>query len=99
MGAVIQLTTDNDDVLLPVKVVPNASRDRIAGELDGALKINVSAAPERGAANKAVCKLLARTLGLRANRVTIDAGPTTARKTIRISGVTAEAVRAALGGS
>ena len=50
----IQLSQQGDDVLLPVKVVPKSSRDKIVGELDGALKITVAAAPEKGAANDAV---------------------------------------------
>ena len=94
----IQATQQGDDVLIPVKVVPRASRDRIAGELEGALKIKVSAAPERGAANQAVCKLLARALGLRAQRVTVDAGHTSPRKSIRITGMKVEDALRALGG-
>ena len=92
----IQLRQQGSDVLIPVKVVPNASRDRIAGELDGALKVNVSAAPERGAANKAVCKLIAQTLGLRPRQVAVEAGPTSPRKTLRIRNVPLQAVRGAL---
>lgn len=83
----IQLGTQGGDVLLPVKVVPKASRDRIVGELDGALKISVAAAPERGAANTAVCRLVAKALGIRAQQVTVDTGHGSPRKVIRISGV------------
>ena len=93
----IQIGRQGDDILLPVKVVPKASRDKIVGELDGALKITVAAAPEKGAANKAVCKLIARTLGLRTAQVTVDAGHGSPRKTIRIIGASAEAVRGGLG--
>lgn len=89
----IELTQDGPDVLIPVKVVPGASRDRVAGELDGALKITVSAAAEKGAANKAVCKLIARTLGVRAKDVTIDSGQTNPRKIIRVAGVTVDTLR------
>ncbi len=89
----IALTRQGDDVLLPVKVVPGASRDRIAGELDGALKVCVAAAPERGAANKAVCSLIAKTLGLRPQKITVDAGHASPRKTLRIHGVTLDDVR------
>jgi len=89
----IQITLDDDDVLLPLKVVPKSSRDRIVGELDGALKIAVAAAPEKGAANKAVCKLIAKALGLRVNQVQIDTGHGSPRKTLRITGTTIECVR------
>ena len=60
----IQLSRQGNDVLIPVKVVPKSSRDRVVGELDGSLKVTVSAAPEKGAANRAVCKLIAKTLGV-----------------------------------
>ncbi|MBP7935485.1 MAG: DUF167 domain-containing protein [Phycisphaerae bacterium] len=86
---VIELRQQGGDVLLPVKVVPKASRDRIVGELDGALKIAVSAPPEKGAANKAVCTLVARTLGIRAQQVNVDSGHGSPRKSLRITGVTA----------
>lgn len=92
----IELTADGYDLLLPVKVVPGASRDRLMGELDGALKIAVAAPPEKGAANKAVCTLLAKILGLRRQQVTIAAGQTSPHKTVRITGSTPDKVRAAL---
>jgi len=89
----IQLTLDGDDVLMLVKVVPKSSRDRIVGELDGALKVAVSAAPEKGAANKAVCKLIAKAMGLRNSQVQVDTGHASPRKTLRITGTSIEHVR------
>jgi len=44
---------------LKVKVVPGSSRDQIAGWLGDALKIKVTAPPERGKANEAVIEILA----------------------------------------
>lgn len=92
----LKLTQQASDVLLAVKVVPKSSRDRIVGELDGVLKITVSAPPERGAANTAVCKLLAKTLGLRVQQVTVETGHGSPRKTVRIGGTTTTAVQSAL---
>ena len=88
----IQLTQQGGDVLLPVKVVPKASRDRIIGELAGRLKVGVSAAPEKGAANQAVCKLIAKNLGVRVQQVQVESGHTSRQKTLRISNVTIEQV-------
>jgi len=79
-------------VELRVKVVPGASRDRMAGLLGDALKIQVSAAPERGKANAAVEQLIADALGVPARHVRVTAGQTQARKTIRVEGVTGEDV-------
>ena len=88
----LNITRQGEDILLSVKVVPKASRNRIVGELAGALKVSVSAAPERGAANAAVCKLIARALGLRIQQVRVESGLTSPRKTLRITGASPEQV-------
>ncbi|HPD28677.1 MAG TPA: DUF167 domain-containing protein [Phycisphaerae bacterium] len=88
----IQIRRQGNDILLPVKVVPKSSRDRIVGELDGALKITVAAAPDKGAANVAVCTLLAKTMGLRTSQVMVQTGHGSPRKTVRISGTSIDAV-------
>ncbi len=83
-------------IVFKVKVVPGSSRDRIAGLLGDALKIAVAAAPERGAANQAVVKLLARQLGLPANQIEVIRGHTHPRKEIRVRGITATELLARL---
>jgi len=72
---------------LTVKAVPGASRDAIAGRLGDALKIKVGAPAEGGKANKAICELLARTLGVARGDVTITAGQTQPHKRIAVAGV------------
>lgn len=74
-------------VLIHVKVVPGASRDRIAGLLGDRLKIQVSAPPEGGKANKAVCALLAKAMGVAKRDVTIAVGHGQPMKTVKVSGV------------
>ena len=61
--------------VLPVKVVPGSSRDRIVGVLGGSLKVATSAAAEKGKANAAVAKLLARALGVDARSVELISSP------------------------
>ena len=73
--------------VLNVKVVPAGSRDRIVGRLGDAIKVQVSAAPERGKANVAVIKLIAATVGLRENQVQIVRGHAQPRKTLQIEGI------------
>ena len=75
---------------LHVKVVPGASRDRIAGKLGDALKVQVSAAAERGKANAAVIAVIAATLGLRESDIQIVRGHTQPRKTLHINGIEQE---------
>ena len=81
---------------LRVKVVPGSSRERIAGLLGEALKVQVSAAPERGRANAAVERLIAGALGVAESAVAVMAGHSTPRKTIRINGMSAADVIARL---
>ncbi len=74
------------DVLIRVKAVPGASRDGIGGTLGDRLKVRVSAPPEGGRANKAVCAVIARALGVRPKQVSIEAGRSSPEKTVRVEG-------------
>ena len=79
--------------ILSVKVVPGASRDRIAGVLGDALKVATSTAPEKGKANAAVAGILAEALGLHRRDVRLHAGQTNPRKEFLVSGLSAAEVR------
>ena len=92
----VKLGSEENAVLLPVKVVPGASRTRLMGEWNGRAKIAVAAPPEKGKANKAIVEWLAKLLDVRKSNVSVVAGQTSAVKTIRIDGVTPGAVRTAL---
>ena len=81
-----------------MKVVPGASRDRIAGVLGEALKIATSAPAERGRANAAVARTLAKALGVERRSVELVSGRTSPRKAFCVSGLTAGQVRRRLGG-
>lgn len=78
-------------ILLNVKVVPGSSRSKVAGWLGDALKVQTSAAPERGKANAAVIELLADFLQIKESQIELIAGQTNPRKQFRISGLTAAA--------
>lgn len=75
-----------------LKVVPGASRTRLAGMLGDRLKVQVAAPPEAGKANKAVCTLIAKTLGVAKGDVQLVAGDTQPLKTLAIAGRTAAQV-------
>jgi uncharacterized protein (TIGR00251 family) len=81
--------TENADgtILLRIKVVPGASRDRIVGELGDELKLAVSKPPQDGAANRAVIALLAKHLGIPKQQITIIRGQTNPHKEVQISGI------------
>ena len=80
-------------VRIRVKVVPGAKHQRIVGPHDGALKVLITQPPEGGAANRALCQLLAQTLGVATRQVQIARGQTNAWKTVRIEGVTVAQAR------
>jgi len=92
----IQIQSTFDGLLLPVKVVPGASRTRVLGELDGRLKVAVAAPPKRGKANEALIAYLAKRLGLRRRQVSVATGATSAVKMVSIEGIEPEAVLSVL---
>jgi hypothetical protein len=76
-----------DGTILPVKVVPGSSRDKVVGVLGSALKVATSAAPERGKANEAVTRILAKALDVDRRAIELQAGTTSAVKEFRIEGL------------
>jgi len=90
-------TPKNAPVLIRIKAVPGASRDSIAGILGDRLKVRTSAAPEGGKANKAICKLIAKQLGIKPAMVQVHAGHTNPEKTVQIAGCPIEAISTKLG--
>jgi len=91
------LRADGADVLLRVRVQPRASREAVAGEAQGRLRVALTAPPVEGAANDALRRFLAGQLGVARGRVTLEAGEKSREKTVRIAGVAEAAVRGALG--
>lgn len=78
-------------------MVPGASRDGIAGWLGDALKVRVSAPPEKGKANAAVEGLIAAALGVPRSDVSIVSGHGSARKIVEIDHMDEVQVRKRLG--
>jgi len=78
---------------LAIKVVPGASRDGIAGWLGDALKVRVSAPPEKGRANAAVENLIATALAVPRSDVRIVSGHGAARKVVEIDRLDESEVR------
>lgn len=91
----LQLTAEENAVLVPVKVVPGSSRTRYLGPWEGRARIAVAAPAEKGKANKAVIAFLADLLSLRKSDVTVISGRTSPIKTVRVERVAMETVRAA----
>ena len=85
--------------LINVKVVPGSSRDRVAGRYGDGIKVQVSAPPEGGRANRAVEEVIAAALGLKPQQVRVVKGRTQVRKVVEVEGgSSAEELLARLGG-
>jgi len=80
--------------MLKVKVVAGSSRTRIDGWLGDALKIRVTAKAEK--ANDAVVTLLAETLGVRRQDISISSGGTSPRKSFIINNLSESEIRSRL---
>ena len=72
---------------LRVRVSPGAARAEIVGRHGDAWKVRVTAAPERGRANEAVLRLLAETLAMPRDAVTLVSGHGGREKVVELTGV------------
>lgn len=83
--------TTDDGLLLTVRLTPKGGRDRLEGtveDADGrpAIKARVSAPPVDGAANVALIKLLAKTLGVSKSKIRFASGETARIKRLHVIG-------------
>ena len=87
----LALRETDEGVTVRLRVSPRARRDRIDGavaEADGslAIKVSVTAPPDKGRANEAVIALLARALGVPKSRLEVAQGAASRHKTLRVAG-------------
>lgn len=80
-----------DAIVLTVRLTPKGGRDAIdevetLADGRSALKARVRAAPSEGEANDALCRLLARELGVAPRDVSLTAGATSRIKKVTIAG-------------
>jgi uncharacterized protein (TIGR00251 family) len=84
------------DCQISVRVTPRSGRDEVLGWQDGVLRVRVRAAPVDGRANEAVCRLLAKQLGVPVSAVEVAGGASSRTKTLRVAGLSREEVKARL---
>jgi len=84
----INIKEVEDGIVVSVKVQPNASKDRVVGVHADQLKIAVTVAPEKGKANKAVIKVLSRSLDVKSSDIEILSGETSRDKKVFIRNIT-----------
>lgn len=77
-------------IIVDIKAVPGASRTKIMGAYNNALKIAINAPPEKGKANEMLIKFLAKTLGISKQNIKIISGESHPLKKIQILGINKE---------
>jgi hypothetical protein len=85
--------------LLRIRLTPRAARERLAAGPDGGFAAHVTAPPVDGAANAALCRLVAKAAGVPPSRVSVVRGQRARQKVVRIDGLDEAAVRARIGAS
>jgi uncharacterized protein (TIGR00251 family) len=81
---------------LAVRLRPRSGRDELLGLREGVLHARVASPPVDGRANRALCRMVARALGVAPSRVTIARGERSREKLLRIEGLGPADVRSAL---
>jgi len=88
--------SERGSVSFAVRVQPRASKNEVAGLMDGALKIRLQAPAVEDRANEALCEFLAEILKRPKSAVRILAGDRSRTKRVEVFGVTAAQVEALL---
>jgi len=92
----LEIVPTNSGIIIHVKVQPGAKHNRVIGDYGGRLKLAVSAAPEKGKANKAIIELLAKTLHINESSIQIISGNSSREKKLMINGITSENLKSLL---
>jgi uncharacterized protein (TIGR00251 family) len=76
-----------DEARIEVRLRPRGHADELMGIEDGVLQARVSAPPVEGKANKALCRLVAKRIGVAPSRVTVARGEKSRQKLLLIEGI------------
>jgi uncharacterized protein len=85
-----------DSAHIEVRLRPRGGRDELIGVENGVLQARVSAPPVDGKANRALCKLIAKRLGVAPSRVSVVRGQKSRDKLVRVEGLDQSSLPAAL---
>lgn len=82
-----------------VRLRPRGHRDELLGLRDGVLQARVTAPPVDGRANKALCGLIAKQLGVPPSTVSVVRGKRSRDKLVAVAGFDTASLERALGGT
>jgi uncharacterized protein (TIGR00251 family) len=84
------------DAQVKVRLRPRGRGDELLGMEGGVLRARVSAPPVDGKANRALCRLIAKRLGIAPSRVSVVRGERSRDKVVRVEGLESTALEKAL---
>lgn len=67
-----------------VRVIPKSSMNLVQSELDGSMKVKLTAVPEKGKANKQLIEILAKHFNLSKSKVRVLKGATSKDKLVEV---------------
>ena len=73
--------------VISIRVIPNATKNEIAGFAGNVLRVKIAAPPVKGKANEELLDFLCRLLAVDKNRISIIRGHTARNKVIAIDGI------------
>jgi uncharacterized protein (TIGR00251 family) len=83
----IKFSIQPDGIRFEVKVQPRSARNQINGEVEGVLKVKLTAPPVDGEANQALINFFSKSLGIPKKDVILLKGETSRNKLIEIKGL------------
>jgi len=92
----LDIVTSDSGIILSIRTQPGSSKNHIIGEYGGRLKLAVTAAPEKGKANKAVIELLSDSLHIPESSIHIISGESSRDKRLMIEGLSPEDLKTLL---
>lgn len=84
------------DGRIEVRLRPRGGRDELIGMRDGVLQVRVTAPPVDGKANRALCKMIAKRVGVAPSKVSVVRGEKSRDKLVRVEGVDSAALQEVL---
>jgi uncharacterized protein (TIGR00251 family) len=92
----LDLKQDSQGVIVPVSAQPGARWNGIVGVRNGMLRVAVTAAPEKGKANRAIVRVLSDALDVPKSAIELLSGETAGKKRFLVYGGAVRAIGAAL---
>jgi len=92
LDIVVRLSKMKRDIILDIKVITNAKKNKVVGKRDGKLVIKLNALPIQGRANKKLVEFLAEFFNVRKSNITILKGAATHIKKVEVREVDIEKV-------